>query len=136
MPTNNIPTFILQTNEPVKDFNPGKDEACFCGSEKSFSNCCGSTEFVRPPPLGLFMFENYIDASLARDLTAFAEQRDGQRLMVIDNTQSSPDNIVKVEDKRRVVERVNMGEWCNELNTIVKSAFVDLTQRCIGQPLE
>jgi predicted 2-oxoglutarate/Fe(II)-dependent dioxygenase YbiX len=130
------PPFILPVNGPEPDFRPDANAPCFCGGGETFANCCGSTRFARPPPYGLFMFENYLDADLARELTAFAEQRDGQRLMVIDNKASTPDRLVKVEDERRVAERVDMGERRTQLNEIVKNAFVDLAGKCMGERLQ
>jgi predicted 2-oxoglutarate/Fe(II)-dependent dioxygenase YbiX len=136
MPQTNPAPLIIESNEPAPDFHPAAGDACFCGSGKPFGDCCGSTQATRPPPYGLFMFENYIDAELARDLTAFANQRNGRRLMVIDNKESTPDNIVKVEDKRRVAERVDLGERRQEVNNIVKSAFIDLAGKCFSKTLD
>lgn len=122
--------------EHMADFNPDPTEPCFCASGKSFAQCCGSTQAVRPPPFGLFMFENYLDKATLKDLMAFADQRDGQRLMVIDNNQSTPDNIVKIQDQRRIAERVDLGERRPQLNALVQSIFVDLAAKCLGRSLE
>lgn len=127
---------IIESNQPVSDFQPTENDPCYCGSGNSFTVCCGSTDYIRPPPRGLFMFENYIDAELVTDLTAFANQQDGQRLMVIDNNQSTPDNIVKVEDQRRVAERVDLAERRQEINQLVKTVFVDLANQCFGKSLD
>ena len=127
---------IIESSEPVPDFNPSGNDPCYCGSGKSFGECCGSTRAVRPPPYGLFMFENYVDPELVKDLTAYANRMDGQRLMVIDNKQSTPDNIVKVEDKRRVAERVDMGVRRQEIIDIVRSTYVDLAAKCYGKALD
>jgi len=106
---------IIESNAPTPDFQPGGNDSCYCGSSKFFTDCCGSTEAIRPPPYGLFMFENYLDAEFVKELTSFANQRDGQRLMVINNDESTPDNIVKAEDQRRVAERVDLGERRQEI---------------------
>jgi predicted 2-oxoglutarate/Fe(II)-dependent dioxygenase YbiX len=126
----------LKPNSVVPDFNPSAEEACFCGSGKHFIECCGSTETVRPPPFGLFMFENYLDKTFTEELVSYAEQRPGQRLMVIDNVASTPDNIVKVEDDRRVTERVDLGYRQKEIGEMVKSIFVELAAKCFGQSLD
>ena len=131
-----FPPYILPVNDPEQDFCPQPHSPCFCASGKEFYDCCGATRFVRPPPHGLFMFENYLDADEARELTAFAEQRDGQRLMVIDNKASTPDRLVKVEDERRVAERVDLGERRAQVNAIVKKAFTELAKTCIGGELQ
>ncbi|WP_455221856.1 2OG-Fe(II) oxygenase [Kaarinaea lacus] len=129
-------SMIIESNSPVSDFQPASNDACYCGSRKSFSTCCGSTEAIRPPPYGLFMFENYLDREFVQDLTAFANEQAGQRLMVIDNDQSTPDNIVKVEDQRRIAERVNLGKRQREINDLVKSIFVELADKCFGKSLD
>ena len=72
---------IIESNAPVPDFQPAAGDACYCGSGKSFSDCCGSTNAIRPPPFGLFMFENYLDTEFVQDLTSFANEQNGQRLM-------------------------------------------------------
>jgi len=131
-----ISRLLLEPGGPVEDFNPNPDEPCFCGSKKPFKNCCGSTEQVRPPPFGLFMFENYIDPQYAKDLVAYAEQRQGEPLMVIDNHASTPDNIVRVADERRITERVDLGERRQEINELVKNTFTDLAEKCVGRSLE
>jgi predicted 2-oxoglutarate/Fe(II)-dependent dioxygenase YbiX len=127
---------IIESNAPTPDFQPGGNDSCYCGSSKFFTDCCGSTEAIRPPPYGLFMFENYLDAEFVKELTSFANQRDGQRLMVINNDESTPDNIVKAEDQRRVAERVDLGERRQEINELVESVFVNLADKCFGKALD
>jgi hypothetical protein len=127
---------LLEPSGPVADFNPNPNDSCFCGSGKTFNNCCGSTQAVRPPPFGLFMFENYLDSGYVKDLVAYADQREGEPLMVIDNEASTPDNIVRVADQRRITERVDLGERRPEIRELVKNIFVDLADKCIGCTLD
>jgi predicted 2-oxoglutarate/Fe(II)-dependent dioxygenase YbiX len=134
--SNDESILIIDPFTAMDDFNPGPGAPCFCNSGKSFGECCGSTQAVRPPPYGLFMFENYLDQRTVDELMTFARQRQGQRLMVIDNEQSTPDNIVKIEDQRRIAERVDMGERRQQLNELVKTIFVELAQQCIGRSLD
>lgn len=123
-------------NGPVPDFNPSGEDNCFCGSGRQFLSCCGSTQAVRPPPFGLFMFENYLDKALTKELVAFAEQRNGERMMVIDDKASTPDNIVKMEDERRVTERVDLGERRRDVTLMVKTIFTELAAKCFGRYLD
>ena len=127
---------IASSNGPTRDFNPDGNDACFCNSGKVFNFCCGSTKAVRPPPFGLYAFENYLDKNLAQELVNYAEQREGQRLMVIDNNASTPNNIVKVEDEQRITERVNLGQRRPEINAMVKSVFTRLADQCFGVSLD
>jgi predicted 2-oxoglutarate/Fe(II)-dependent dioxygenase YbiX len=136
MPQKALSPMIIESNAPTPDFQPGGNDSCYCGSSKFFTDCCGSTEAIRPPPYGLFMFENYLDAEFVKELTSFANQRDGQRLMVINNDESTPDNIVKAEDQRRVAERVDLGERRQEINELVESVFVNLADKCFGKALD
>ena len=129
---------LLEPGAPSADFNPNADDSCFCGSGKSFGLCCGSTEFVRPPPFGLFMFENYLDSEIAKDLVAYAEQRPGQPLMVIDNEASIPKlkcHLFRAYE-RRITERVDLGSRRQEINEMVKNIFIELADRCVGRKLD
>jgi predicted 2-oxoglutarate/Fe(II)-dependent dioxygenase YbiX len=130
------PPLLLQHKGPVADFNPGGEDNCFCGSGKPFNSCCGSTQAVRPPPVGLFMFEDYLDRAFTRELVAFAERRPGERLMVIDDKASTLDNIVEMADERRVTERVDLGERRQDIIHRVKTIFTDLAAKCFGQSLD
>ena len=127
---------IVRSTETVEDFNPKPGDSCFCASGKTFGRCCGATDFVRPPPYGVFLFENFISPELARELTEYAEQCEGERLMVIDDKQSTPDNIVKVEDERRITERVQLGDRRQEIQDMMGKAFIDLAERCYGVKLD
>ena len=127
---------LIESSQLMEDFNPGPQDTCYCGSGNLFHVCCGSTQAVRPPPYGLFMFENYLDENTRRELLAYAEQHEGQRLMVIDDRKSTPDNIVKTEDKRRVTERVPLGEWRQRINDMVKAMYIELAGRCFGKKLD
>ncbi len=136
LPRENLPPLIFQPETQQKKFIPDRDSACYCSSGKFFGLCCGSGEAIRLPPYGLFMFENYLDASTVKSLREFADHRDGQRLKVIDDIKSTPDNIVRVLDKRRVTEFVDLGERQQEVNDIMQTAFIDLADKCLGKSLD
>lgn len=55
--------------------------------------------------------------------------------MVIDRDASTADNIVRVEDPRRVAERVSLDDRRSEITQIIKTAFVELADRFLGQAL-
>ena len=136
MESNPAAPIIITSNDEMEDFNPGKGEPCFCGSGNPFGQCCGATDFVRPPPCGLFMFENFIDPDTAREITAYAEQCEGQPLMMIDDELSTPDKIVRVQDERRITERVQLGKRQQEIQDMMGQAFIDLADRCFGKKLD
>jgi len=136
MPKESLPPLIFEPGAVEGEFNPDVNAACYCTSGKPFGLCCGSGEAIRLPPYGLFMFENYLDAETVNELRAFADQCDGTRLEIVDDQKSTPGNLVKAVDKRRVTERVNLGERQQEINSIVKNAFIDLAHKCVGTSLD
>lgn len=127
---------IFNTTEGMDDFNPGPDEACFCGSGKTFNTCCAAMDEVREPPYGLFMFENFIDSQLAQELTEYADQCEGKPLMMIDENLSTPGNIVKIQDERRITERVVLGSRSQEFQDMMGQAFIDLAKSCFDAELD
>ena len=130
------PVLIARGTGPFEDFHPLAASPCFCGSHKVFANCCGSSASKRTPPYGIFIVENYLDAETTRSLANFARQGLGERLMVIDREASTVDNIVKVEDQRRVSERIDLGERRAEVNEIVGTAFRNLARKFLAEELD
>lgn len=131
-----FPTLIYDNIEIRDDFGLEDDAFCFCGSLKRFASCCGSRESERKPPYGLFVVENFLTPEQCQSLVEFANKAPSQRLMVIDDKRSTPDNVVKVEDDRRVTDRVIMGDRQNELNEIIYHAYKDLPPKLVGREVE
>lgn len=127
---------FLEPGVATEDFNPSPRKPCFCGSGNTFAECCGAKLRIRNPPYGIFIFENYLDPDYTKELREYADQREGQPLMMIDNERSTPDNIVKIADQRRVTERVNLGERRQEINELVKSTYIKLADECFGKKLD
>jgi predicted 2-oxoglutarate/Fe(II)-dependent dioxygenase YbiX len=127
---------IIHSTGPFPDFTPAPDEPCFCASGKRFADCCGSTAEQRPPPYGVFVVEHYLDPAVIRDLADFARARSGERLMVIDREASTADNIVKVDDPRRVSERVDLGPRRAEINRLIGDIYRDLARKFLGAELD
>ena len=130
------PALILEHKGPSLDIRPDPIDICFCGSGKFFKSCCGSRESKRHAPYGIFVFENYIDPEVCQELVAFAENQNASPLLVIDKEASTEDNIVKVKHKQRVSDRVHMENYQPGINQIVKSAFIDLTNKCLQKELD
>ncbi len=127
---------LSQSVGPFSDFSPVPSDPCFCASGRSFGNCCGSTAAERPAPFGVFVLENYLEPQLIQELAEFARTGVGERLMVIDREASTADNIVKVEDPRRVSERIELGTRREELNQLVGGIYCDLAVRFLGVTLD
>ena len=125
---------LLKPEDPTPDLQPQAN--CFCGSEKSFVTCCGSTEILRPPPVGLCMFENYLDQATVKELVAYADTCPSTPMAVIDNKSSAPDNLVVTQDARRIAGRVNLGERHSDLIELVKTSFIELAARCFDAELD
>jgi len=134
IPPEKRPPLILEPNKGIPDYIPDPIDPCFCGSEKFFKSCCGSRESKRPPPYGVFIVENYLEAAEAKALREIADQCQGERLMVI-HTSSTADNMKLVEDERRVTEQVDLGDHQNRINQLVRTAFTELVDQYIGEPL-
>ena len=127
---------LTVSNGPVSDFNPRPEDPCFCGSDKIFSTCCGSMEVERPAPYGVHIFENFLTTDMVCELTDYADQCDGERLMMIDNERSTPENIVRIADERRIAERVTLGDHWHPMNAMVRETFIDLAKQCFGVTLD
>jgi len=136
LPRENLPSLVCEPEEQQNQTLPDKNTACYCASGKVFGLCCGSGEAIRLPPYGLFLFENYLDAETVKSLREFADQQEGKPLKVIDQKNSSPDNIVRVLDERRVTEYVDLGDRRQEVNDIMQTAIIDLADRCLGKSLD
>lgn len=119
-----------------EDFNPSPRKPCFCDSGNTFAECCGSKLRIRKPPFGIFIFENYLKHDYVQQLRDFADQHEGAPLMMIDSERSTPDNIVKITDQRRVTERVDLGNRRQEINDLVKSIYIKLADKCFGKKLD
>jgi len=128
--------WLSPSHGPVSDFSPRTQEPCFCGSSNTFGNCCGSTRAVRPPPYGVYIFENYVAPEITRELTEYADQCEGERLTMIDSEHSTPDNIVRIADDRRITERVKLGDRWQQINDLVRDIFVNLAEDCYGVQLD
>lgn len=136
MRSSRLSMLIKEGVEPEPEFRPKKDDPCYCPSGKLFYDCCGSNEEIRPAPFGLFAFENYLDPDVVKELVEYADQCEGSPLMVIDNDKSTPNNIVRMKDKARVTERVLLGDRHKDLTALVRTVFLELTRKCIGEELE
>lgn len=80
----------------------------------------------RPPPHGVVVIENFLDAARCRELSEYAATRPSQRLKVIDPEASARSGEVKRKfDDRRVTERVHMGEHEAAVEDLVRSIWTD-----------
>lgn len=129
VPTHKRPLLILEPNGLTPDIRPDPIDTCFCGSDQLFKTCCGSTKSRRPAPYGVFVEKNYLNKNIIKELIAYAEKQQGERMLVIDKKTSTADNIVKVKHHKRNSDRIEMGKYQNTINQFVKTAFTDLAKK-------
>ncbi|MDH5257145.1 MAG: 2OG-Fe(II) oxygenase, partial [Gammaproteobacteria bacterium] len=130
------PDILLKSTGPTPDYQPDPVDICFCGSGKFFKSCCGSMEENRPPPFGVFIFENYLSAEHIKKLRDQFNKLPSEPLMIIDNELSTPEKIVNRLDDQRKSERVDTSEYSAALNFIVRSAFVELADKCFKRKMD
>lgn len=127
-------SLLMKPDDPLPDLRPHAD--CFCGSHKPFVECCGSTKIERPPPVGLFMLQNYLDQNTVKEIIQYADQCSSTPLQVIDSKTSTPNKLVQTQDTRRIASRVDLGERRDDLIEIVRRSFIELAARCFNVELD
>jgi len=108
---------------------------CFCGSGKTFINCCGSIELERDPPVGLFMFPNYLDAATVKDILDYVKKCPDEPMNVIDS-KSTVENLSISNNPQRVTGRVDLGNKRQQITDIMRNTFIDLAKRCFDVELD
>ncbi|MDX1811736.1 MAG: 2OG-Fe(II) oxygenase [Gammaproteobacteria bacterium] len=124
VPEEKRPTLINRKAGLIPDYTPDPIDECFCGSEKYFKNCCGSREEKREEPYGVLIVPEFIDCETLKAICDFADQQKGEPLQVIDEEKSTPGNIVKKVDKRRVSELVQLKQFDKLINDKVREAYL------------
>ena len=130
------PALIMQPSGEVADYYPDHLDMCFCGSGDFFKSCCGSMEEKRPPPYGVFIFENYLSPKEVKELRDDLNEQPGEPLKVIDDEASTLDNVVTKLDDQRKTDRVIMGQHYQKVCSIVEAAFIDLAEKCVGEKMD
>jgi len=130
------PKLVYDPRDNIEDFQPEPLDMCFCGSGEFFKACCGSTENDREPPYGVFVFENYLSGNVIKELRSYLDTQPGEPLTVIDEELSTADNIVTKMDNQRRSDRVDMGDYYSAVNKIMRKAFIDLSEECIGLKMD
>ena len=124
---------LIQPHQTAPDLTP--QAPCFCGSGKTFIECCGSIELEREPPAGLFMFPEYLDKTTVKDILEYIKQRPDKPLKVLDKS-STAENLSISKNPQRVTGQVDLGEKRQLITDIVRESFVDLAKRCLNVELD
>lgn len=117
------------------DITLNAQSACFCGSDKTFIDCCGSTELNREPPVGLFMFPNYMDSATVKEILDFVKAQPDKPLMILDES-STADKLNISDSPVRVTGYIELGDMRQRITDIVRECFIDLAHRCLNVELD
>lgn len=118
------------------EWEPRRNAECFCGSGLRFRECCGSLAEDRPPPRGIQVIEDFLDADQCRDLAEYADTRNAEPLMVVDTAATTANKVVKKLDPGRVTEQVDLGPRQAELEGIVRRTLIDVIEPAIDARIE
>lgn len=119
----------MQTRD---DFQPSRNEKCFCNSGQRFKNCCGSSAPDRPPPHGIVVIENYLSAEQCAELVALANQSTHEPLTTVSLEDSTPDEIVRKPHEGRVTDLVDLGDAQSRLNSVIQDCFTQTIAPALG----
>lgn len=108
------------------DFPPGRNASCFCGSGKRFKSCCGQSGDHRPPPAGIGIVPEFLDAETCAQMYDFAQASDAQWLEVVDPERSTADKIVSKMDETRVTERVEISQQQDQVDQWIRRALQEV----------
>lgn len=115
------------------DFNPSRNDKCFCGSGRRFKGCCGSTAPDRDPPHGVVVVENYLSPEECAELVDFANASTHKPLETVDLDKVTPEEMVRKLDDSRVSDRVDMGDKQADMNGIIQRALTEVIEPDIGR---
>lgn len=118
------------------DFEPKRNEKCFCESGLRFKQCCGSAAPDRAPPHGIVVVENFLSPEQCSELVATANACENEPLQTVDIALSTPDEVVRTMHEGRVTELVKMGEHQATLNALIKSAITTTMAPALGREFE
>ena len=130
--TNDSP---LEEKKFIQGFQPGKNEPCFCGSARTFSECCGSTEQNRQPPHGVVVIENALDAESCISFVEKAKNghREWLKIGVVD---PETGEMTDQRDKTRVTQYAELGESQKQLNSLVQGLWTDTVAPAFNVQIE
>jgi hypothetical protein len=113
----------MPNDQQTPDFAPNPKDPCFCGSGKTFSECCGNTAEDRPPPHGVILQSGWLNAAMCDQLVSFLEGQPRNWLTVIDR-KSGTERL----DPMRVTERVSLGSMRSNVVDIVRRAIIEVME--------
>ena len=116
----------------VKPFHFDPAQACYCGSARSFGECCASQAAARQPPRGVEIVHGFLSLPDCRRMVRHAQKQKANWLMVRDDEKSTSEKFVEKRDSGRVTQQVDMSKHQGHLNDIVRRALVEVAARKFG----
>ncbi len=106
-----------------RSFAPARAEPCFCGSGKRFRNCCGSRKKDRPPPRGVGIVHEFLDAGLCKAWIDHLAQQPRQPLGTIETLDGGVSHFETTHDADRITDLVKAGSLRGEINRQIERAY-------------
>lgn len=116
-----------------EDFQPSRNEKCFCASGQRFKNCCGSHAPDRKPPHGVVVIENYLSAEQCGAIVEIAQRSNHEPLTIVDLENTTADEVVRKLDDGRVTDRVDIAEQQRSLDNIVRNIVTETIEPTQGE---
>lgn len=108
-----------------EDFQPSRNEKCFCDSGQRFKNCCGSHAPDRPPPHGIVVIENYLSPEQCAAIVEVAQRSEHEPLTIVDLENTTADQVVRKLDDGRVTDQVDLATEQHLLDNIIRAAVTE-----------
>jgi len=104
-------------------FKPDDAEPCFCGSDRTFAQCCGSREPVRDPPHGVHVFPGFLDPGTCEKWVKRLESKRRHKAKVNKMARPGSNAFTTEDDPVRVCSEVQPGSLRRLINDRVAEAF-------------
>jgi len=125
---------LIRPDQPCPELKA--NSTCFCGSKKTFIQCCGSIELQRDPPAGLHMVAHYLDADKVDYILDYVKKRPDHPLQVLDS-QSTASQLSISNNAQRISGRVELEPFMRKYITeIVEKCFVALAEKYFSVELD
>ncbi len=118
----------------IENLRPKADDACYCGGDQPFAQCCGNPNEDRKLPSQFHVVHDFVPAADRNQLLRFAQKQERKWLTMIDPKKSTAQKNVQMRDPGRVTQAVNMGKREGLLQDLVRGALKDQVGTQYGSP--
>jgi predicted 2-oxoglutarate/Fe(II)-dependent dioxygenase YbiX len=115
----------MANKQYVKSLRLKPHSSCYCGSNKEFGACCGSSAIDRNPPVMLSVVSDFLPAAQRNPLLRFANKQQRKWLTTIDIAKSTAEKNVQKRDPGRVTQAVNMTKRDPQLQALFRKALLE-----------